>query len=125
MDRKKKIKEYFENNLDDKIVGPAISKARTSPDMLQRWAEYCGVDDPDKIDYENPMVKIEYWLCDFKLYDLALEDPKLFCETLGCDYEVFQKEYSQLPTHEDRAKAFKKEVKRKINPLKKRNKSKQ
>lgn len=120
---KSKIKDWAVDHVDDDILYQATVQTRNKPETQKRWMEYCNVDSPEKIDYENPMVKIEFWLLDFKLYDMALEDPKLFCDTLGCDYDVFMKEYDPLPTREVRAKELKRQVKRKLNPIK-RNKSK-
>lgn len=40
---------------------------KTREKYLERWMEVCGVSDPMQIDYENPFVKIEWWLCDFRI----------------------------------------------------------
>lgn len=37
---------------------------RTRANYHARWMEVCGVDSVDKIDYDNPFVKIEWLLCD-------------------------------------------------------------
>ena len=34
---------------------------------LDRWMEICGVDDPEKIDYDNPYVHLEWLLCDTRV----------------------------------------------------------
>lgn len=40
---------------------------RTREKYLPRWCEICGVSDPMQIDYNNPFVKIEFYLCDFRI----------------------------------------------------------
>lgn len=119
-----KIKEWATQNVDEKVLFRATQEARTKPDVLKRWMDYCQVDCPENIDYENPMVKIEFFLLDFTLYNIALDDPKLFCDTTNCDYDVFMSEFQPLPTREERGKELKSQMKRKLNPLKKHNKNK-
>lgn len=54
---------------------------------LAQWCEYCGVNNPSEIDYENPQVKIEFYLCD-PYYSLNLNKEEVrqeFYTILGPD----------------------------------------
>ena len=54
---------------------------------LPRWCEICGVTDPMEIDYENPYVKIEFYLADFRILNsIKKEEGRLkFFELIGPD----------------------------------------
>ena len=41
--------------------------AKTRAKFLDHWMKVCNVDSPDKIDYDNPIVHLEWFLCDFKV----------------------------------------------------------
>ena len=41
--------------------------AKVRAQFLEHWMEVCGVDSVDKIDYDNPYVHLEWFLCDFKM----------------------------------------------------------
>ena len=41
--------------------------AKTRAKFLKHWMEVCGVDSVDKIDYDNPIVHLEWFLCDFTI----------------------------------------------------------
>lgn len=93
----KELKKAVEDSIDENLVGQIATRARTSPEMQRRWMEYCGVDSPDKIDYSNPEVYIEFCACDPTIYRLA-DDPAAFIEATKCDPETFFKYYDvKLP----------------------------
>lgn len=54
---------------------------------LARWCEICGVTDPMLIDYENPFVKIEFYLADFRILNSIKKEKgrQKFFELIGPD----------------------------------------
>lgn len=46
------------NDMNDQVAFQVRAK------FLDQWCEYCGVEDPKDIDYNEPHVAIEYLLCD-------------------------------------------------------------
>lgn len=67
---KDKVVGAFDDKMED-MFADATMRARVS--KMDRWAEICGTDDRSKIDYSNPYVSLEYFLCDFKI-QLMLAD---------------------------------------------------
>lgn len=58
---------------------------QTRQKYLQRWCEICGVTDPMQIDYENPFVKIEFYLADFRILNSIKKEKgrQAFFELIG------------------------------------------
>lgn len=55
------VKEAFANKMEDTW---ATHAAQTRMKYLPRWAKLCGVEDYKDIDYSNPYVHLEWFLCD-------------------------------------------------------------
>ncbi|MBR6911818.1 MAG: hypothetical protein IKN41_08185 [Candidatus Methanomethylophilaceae archaeon] len=60
-ERYDRLKENAYNKLQDTWGQHAAS---TRAKYLDRWCRLCGVDDPKDIDYDNPYVHLEWFLCD-------------------------------------------------------------
>lgn len=65
---KRKIADAFENGCDDAAM-------RNRQEHLQDWARICGVTRFADIDYSNPIVSLEWQLCDPKILK-GLQDPE-------------------------------------------------
>lgn len=105
------LKAQVTDMIDEELVGKIATRARTSPEIQQRWMEYCGVDSPEDIDYSNPEVYIEFCACDPTIYRLA-DDPAAFIQATNCDPETFMRFYdvtlpdSRFEDAKGRAKAY-------------------
>lgn len=57
----KAIKSFGKDKLNDMNDNVAF---QVRAKFLEQWCDYCGVTDPNDIDYNEPHVAIEYLLCD-------------------------------------------------------------
>lgn len=61
----------------------SINAAKTRLKFQEHWMEVCNVDSPDQIDYDNPIVHLEWFLCEPKmLAKLTAKEPEIRQEVI-------------------------------------------
>lgn len=74
-----KLKKLKVRNLLSELKDDALDKSAMEirKKWIPKWMEDCGVDDPAKIDYTNPYIRLEWMLCDpYYLLPIGRESDK-------------------------------------------------
>lgn len=89
---KEKAREYFDDEVLQRVRDDAAMRIRSDPRILKRWMEYTHAERPEDIDYSDPCVMIEFQAADPTVLAMA-EDMDRFVAFTGCDRETFRLHY--------------------------------